>query len=86
MSVEPVPMRQRPPVTQPCPMCGGTMREHVSGCASCPMNRGCDLICCETCGYESVAPKSATVELARKIVRLVRGRARSNGTPDSDRN
>lgn len=43
------------------------------------MNSGCDLLCCEKCGYESVAPKSATVELARKIVRFVRGRTGGSG-------
>lgn len=50
-----------------CPICGGELREHVSGCATCPMNSGCDMLCCENCGYETVAPRSALVDFVRGI-------------------
>ena len=71
------PMQQRAPMSMPCPVCGGTMREQVTGCSTCAMNSGCDMLCCENCGYETVAPQSATVDLVKKIVRFVTGKPRA---------
>lgn len=50
-----------------CPICGGELREHVSGCSTCPMNSGCDMVCCENCGYETVAPRSALVDFVKRL-------------------
>jgi len=58
-----------------CPICGGELAEQVTACNSCPMNAGCDMVCCENCGYETVAPKSILVEWARRLRDRVRGRA-----------
>jgi hypothetical protein len=53
-----------------CPICGGILRDHISGCATCPMHGGsCGMLCCENCGYETVAPRSATVEFFRRLLR-----------------
>jgi hypothetical protein len=71
MTAEPAPMQRRPPMTQPCPVCGGVLREQVSGCSTCPMNSGCDMLCCENCGYETVAPQSVTIALVKKVVSFV---------------
>jgi hypothetical protein len=50
-----------------CPVCGDTLKETVSGCSRCPMNGGCDMLCCETCGYETVAPRSRLVDLVQRL-------------------
>jgi hypothetical protein len=34
------------------------------------MHSGCDMLCCENCGYETVAPRSVTVDLFRRLWRL----------------
>jgi hypothetical protein len=52
-----------------CPICGGVLTDTVSGCSRCPMNGGCDMLCCENCGYETVAPRSTLVDLFRRIFR-----------------
>ena len=63
-----------------CPVCGGVLRDHVSGCSRCPMNGGCDMLCCENCGYETVAPRSATVEFFKRLLR--RGSKSASRVPD----
>jgi len=50
-----------------CPVCGGILRERLEGCTTCPMGSGCDMLCCENCGYQTVAPRSATVEFFRRL-------------------
>ncbi len=67
-------------MTFTCPVCGGELKEHVSGCSTCPMNGGCDMMCCENCGYETVAPKSITVEFVKKLLRMG-GRGRRTEAP-----
>jgi hypothetical protein len=52
-----------------CPVCGGPLTDTVSGCNRCPMNGGCDMVCCENCGYETVAPKSTLVDLFKRLTR-----------------
>jgi hypothetical protein len=69
-------------MTLPCPVCGGTLREHVSACGTCPANSGCDMLCCDNCGYETVAPRSATVDLVKRAVRFVTRKKRASGVPD----
>jgi Fe2+ transport system protein FeoA len=57
-----------------CPMCGQVFdaAAHVA-CQSCPLNKGCQLVCCPSCGYETVDPSQS---------RLVRwaGRAFARGS------
>lgn len=53
-----------------CPVCSTTLKNQVTSCGSCPMNSGCDMLCCENCGYETVAPRSVTVELAKRLWRF----------------
>lgn len=51
-----------------CPICGGVLQDQVSGCSTCPMHPGsCKMLCCENCGYETVAPHSATVDLFKRL-------------------
>ncbi len=50
-----------------CPVCGGALRERQDGCTRCPVGAGCGMICCENCGYQTVAPRSATVDLVRRL-------------------
>ena len=52
-----------------CPVCGGQLKEQVAGCSRCPMNGGCDMVCCENCGYETVAPRSALVDFVTNLWR-----------------
>jgi hypothetical protein len=53
-----------------CPVCGDTLRDQVTHCSTCPMHSGCDMLCCENCGYETVAPHSATVDFFRRLWRV----------------
>ena len=62
-----------------CPVCGGELREHVSGCSRCPMNGGCDMLCCENCGYETVAPRSVLVDFVTKLWRKRAADGRTSG-------
>lgn len=53
-----------------CPMCGN--RFDPSGhnaCPSCPLQKGCQLVCCPSCGYETVDPSQSS--LARLALRLL---------------
>ncbi len=60
-----------------CPVCGGELREHVSGCSTCPMHSGCEMVCCENCGYETVVPRSKVIDFVR---RLFQRKVKSHGT------
>jgi hypothetical protein len=52
-----------------CPICGDTLKDQVKGCSTCPMHPGsCKMLCCENCGYETVAPVSATVEFFKRLL------------------
>jgi hypothetical protein len=55
-----------------CPVCGGELRETVSGCSRCPMNGGCDMVCCDNCGYETVAPRSRVVDFVQRVLSRMR--------------
>jgi len=52
-----------------CPLCGGSMHDTTGGCGSCPMNSGCDMLCCEECGYETVKPRSVTIDFLSRLLR-----------------
>lgn len=55
-----------------CTMCGYEF-EQKSGksvCKNCPLNKGCDMVCCPNCGFEiPVEPKWLT-----RITNLLRGK------------
>ena len=59
-----------------CPLCGGVLSEQGTRCGSCPLSSGCDMVCCENYGYETVAPRSATVDFFKRLFR----RAVRNGS------
>lgn len=50
-----------------CPVCGGMLQEQVTSCSRCPMNGGCGMLCCDNCGYETVAPRSAVVDFVKGL-------------------
>lgn len=52
-----------------CPVCGGNLTEQGTRCGRCPLSGGCNMICCENCGYETVAPRSATWDLLKRLFR-----------------
>jgi hypothetical protein len=33
------------------------------------MNSGCEMVCCENCGYETVAPRSVVVDFVKNLFR-----------------
>jgi len=52
-----------------CPVCGGALSDQASGCSTCPLHSGCNMLCCENCGYRTVAPRSATVDFFKRLLR-----------------
>jgi len=62
-----------------CGMCGQRFNpdEH-SACRRCPLAPGCQLVCCPTCGFESVNPqRSVLASNTLKISQALRGFGRS---------
>lgn len=57
-------------MTMPCPICGGRLLDQVTACSTCPVSSGCKMLCCDNCGYETVAPHSATLEFFKRIFRI----------------
>lgn len=40
-----------------CPLCGHAFDPSANaGCASCPLSRGCRIVCCPNCGHSTVDP------------------------------
>jgi hypothetical protein len=38
--------------SETCPLCGATFEAEGQGCRpSCPMAKGCKVMCCPSCGY-----------------------------------
>ena len=56
------------PASITCSMCGHHFNpaEHIA-CAACPLQGGCQLVCCPACGYEMVDPSRSG------LARLVKG-------------
>lgn len=53
-----------------CPLCGHAFDPSAnSGCASCPLNRGCRIICCPNCGHSTVDPRES--RLARWVTAIL---------------
>lgn len=56
------------PPLHSCPLCGHRFaKSGASACTSCPLNGGCNLICCPNCGYQQ--PDVRTSRLARWLNR-----------------
>ncbi|HEU4384252.1 MAG TPA: hypothetical protein VFR85_12220 [Anaeromyxobacteraceae bacterium] len=61
-----------------CPLCGAGFDAEGQGCRpSCPMARGCRVVCCPSCGY-SFPQETGLAGRLRSW--LERGRERSRGT------
>ena len=55
-----------------CPLCGGRFTHGTLVCGSCPLNAGCEIVKCPSCGYQF--PRSSRlVSWAQKLFRAVRG-------------
>jgi Fe2+ transport system protein FeoA len=48
--------------TLDCPMCGYAYSPaaHAS-CEGCPVQKGCSMVCCPACGYQTINPASSSV-------------------------
>lgn len=59
-----------------CALCGFVYEPEAHSCASCPMARGCQVICCPRCGY-AIPKESSLVKLWRRVAkRKVTGKDR----------
>ncbi len=57
-----------------CPLCGLRFDAHGQGCRpSCPMARGCRVVCCPACGY-SFPQESGVAGGLRKLLDSLRER------------
>jgi hypothetical protein len=52
-----------------CPICGAGLSRIVAGCARCPLSGGCRMMGCRSCGYETVAPRSAVIDFLKHLFR-----------------
>ncbi len=51
-----------------CALCGFVFDEQGAGCRpSCPMARGCNLVCCPNCGH-GAAREGAVARALRKVL------------------
>ncbi|HEX2981716.1 MAG TPA: hypothetical protein VHO48_15755 [Anaerolineaceae bacterium] len=45
------------PETMTCTMCGATFDPaENAACSTCPLHRGCQVVCCPNCGYTNINP------------------------------
>ncbi|HFB67715.1 MAG TPA: hypothetical protein ENJ66_02025 [Calditrichae bacterium] len=50
-----------------CPLCGYEFDHgNNSRCTTCPLNHGCQIVCCPNCGYE-MPPESRTVVFLKRV-------------------
>ena len=49
-----------------CPLCGARFSHGTLVCGSCPLNAGCEIVKCPSCGYQ-FPRRSRVVEFAKKI-------------------
>lgn len=49
-----------------CPLCGGHFSHGTLVCGSCPLNAGCEVVKCPSCGYQ-FPRRSRIVDLARRM-------------------
>lgn len=66
------------PRTESCPLCGASFDAEAQGCRpSCPLAKGCRVVCCPSCGYSF--PQEAG--LAGGLRRLLDRFGARRGTP-----
>ncbi|HZD56773.1 MAG TPA: hypothetical protein VE136_08630 [Anaerolineales bacterium] len=72
------------PATVTCPLCGTQFDplEHAA-CQTCPLQPGCQLVCCPVCGYQTVDVEKST--LARLAGRVLASQARERTTLSKSR-
>jgi hypothetical protein len=57
-----------------CPLCGDRFDSEGQGCRpSCPMARGCRVVCCPSCGYSFPQETGLAGGLRRLIDRMKHG-------------
>lgn len=60
-----------------CPLCGHAYdpKKQVA-CQACPVNHGCELVCCPACGYQTVDPnQSGILRMAKFFSSLKRSKS-----------
>ncbi len=58
-----------------CPLCGTDFDAEGQGCRpSCPMAKGCSVVCCPSCGYSFPQEKGLAGGLRRLIERFKSGK------------
>jgi hypothetical protein len=58
-----------------CPLCGADFDAEGQGCRpSCPMAKGCSVVCCPSCGYSFPQETGLAGGLRRLIDRLKAGK------------
>jgi rubredoxin len=56
-----------------CSMCGHTFNpQGHTTCSACPVKKGCQLVCCPACGFETIDPQQST--LARLVMNFINRR------------
>jgi hypothetical protein len=59
-----------------CPLCGAAFDAEGQGCRpSCPMARGCKIVCCPACGYSYPQESGLAASLRTLIERIKERRA-----------
>ncbi len=54
-----------------CPLCGMSFDAEGQGCRpSCPMSKGCRVVCCPSCGYSFPQESGVALGLRRVLDRL----------------
>jgi hypothetical protein len=49
-----------------CPLCGARFSHGTLVCTSCPLNAGCEIVKCPSCGYQ-FPRRSRIVDFARRL-------------------
>lgn len=49
-----------------CPLCGARFSHGTLVCGSCPLNAGCEIVKCPSCGYQ-FPRRSRIVDFARRV-------------------
>jgi len=55
-----------------CPLCGGRFTHGTRVCGGCPLNAGCEIVACPSCGY-GFPRTSRVVEGIRRLWRRAAG-------------
>ena len=48
-----------------CALCGARFTHGARVCGTCPLRRGCDVVCCPNCGYQFPRSSHLAVWLSR---------------------